>query len=67
MIGKASFHRGRDPQRLVDSAEIVICMVDRNHVAVILKLLGECIREASKASNAHPHRKILAFNYDDMI
>jgi hypothetical protein len=28
-------HRGCDPQGLVDPAEIVIGMVDRNHVAVV--------------------------------
>ena len=35
MIRKASFHCGRHSQRLVDTTEIVIGMVDRNHVAVL--------------------------------
>src|SRR5947209_4860811 len=32
-------HCGRDSQRLLDAAKIVIRMTDRNHLAVILKFL----------------------------
>src|SRR5216683_1780505 len=46
MIGKASFHCGSHAQRLMDAAEIVIGVIDRNHVAVILELLGERVRES---------------------
>ena len=38
----------------MDAAKIVIGMVDRNHVAVILKLLGKGVREPRGASEAHP-------------
>jgi hypothetical protein len=40
MIGQPRFHRGRHSQRLVDTAKIVICMADRNHVAGVLGIVG---------------------------
>ena len=62
MIRKTCFHRGRHSQCLVDSAEIVVGMIDRNHVAVILKLLGEGIRKAREAPDAHSEVEVLPFH-----
>lgn len=39
VIYKTSFHRRRHAQRLMDAAEIVVGVIDRNHVAVILEFL----------------------------
>lgn len=39
MINEARFHRGRYPESLVDSDEVVPERVERNHVAVIFELL----------------------------
>lgn len=39
MIGKTRFHRRSNPQGLMDAAEIVVGVVDRNHVAVVLEFL----------------------------
>lgn len=58
MICNARFHRGCDSQRLMHPAEIVIRMIDRNHVAVILKLFGEPIGEPREATNAHPQVEV---------
>ena len=35
------------------ATEVVIGMVDGNHVAVVLKLFRECIREPSESPDAH--------------
>jgi hypothetical protein len=52
VIGESGFHRGRNPQRLMHTAEIVIRVVDRHMVAVILEFLGEGICQAREAPNA---------------
>jgi hypothetical protein len=44
------------------AAEIVIGMVDRNHVAMVFEFLGERIREASKAPDTHSQIQILPFD-----
>jgi hypothetical protein len=46
MFCEPSFHRRGNAQSLMDATEVVIGMVDRNHVAVILKLLGKHTRQA---------------------
>ena len=62
MVRKASFHCGRDSQRLMHATEIVVGMVDRNHVAVILEFLRERICEPREAANAHPQIQVLPFD-----
>lgn len=59
MIRQSSFHCRRDAQGLVDAAEVVVGMVNRNHVAVILELLRKRVRQASKSPNTHPQIKVL--------
>ena len=59
MIRKASFHRRSHSQGLVDAAKIVIRMIDRNHVAVILKFLRERIGQPREAPHAHSEIQIL--------
>jgi hypothetical protein len=46
MIREGSFHRGSHPQCLMDTAEIVIGLVDRNHVTVLFDLLRERIQDS---------------------
>jgi hypothetical protein len=43
MVTQASGRARRDPQRFVDSSEIVVDRMDRNHSHVILNLLAETI------------------------
>jgi hypothetical protein len=38
VVCQSGFHRGRQPQRLVHTAEVIVDMVD-SHMAVILELL----------------------------
>lgn len=45
----------------MDTAEVVIREIDCNHVAVILKLFRECIREPGELFNAHSDIPILPF------
>ena len=46
VIAQASSHAGSDSQRLVDSGEIVIDGMDRNHRNVILDFLGKAFVSA---------------------
>ncbi len=41
MIAQTSGHRWRNPQRLVDSPEVVIHEVERHGCSVVLELLGK--------------------------
>jgi hypothetical protein len=43
VIGQASRYRWRNPERFVDSGEIVMHGVNRNHVDVIFDLLGKSV------------------------
>jgi len=47
------------PQRLVHLHEVVPSRVQRDHVAVIVDFLAECIREPRKALHAHAHGQIV--------
>jgi len=53
-------HGWREPVRLVLANEVMPDRVERDHVSVVLELLGECIREPSKAPHGHPHCEIVA-------
>lgn len=59
VIGKASGHRWSDSQRLVDSSEIVIDGMNRDHSRMVLDLLGKAIRKAGKPAHPHPHCQIV--------
>ena len=43
----------------MDSAEVVVHVVDRDRGNVIFDLFGECIRQAREAAHLHPHREVL--------
>src|SRR5271165_6878966 len=62
MIGQPRFYRWCDSQRLVNPAEVVVHVVQRNGVAVVLQLLTESIRQPREAPHGHAHRKVLALN-----
>jgi len=59
VICQASFHRWRYSQRLMDAAEIMKSVVDRNHAAVILEFLGERICEPRESPDTHAEIQIL--------
>lgn len=60
MVRNARFHGWRNPQRLVDSPEVVVHEMQRNRVNMILDFLREAIPQASETTHAHAHRQILA-------
>ena len=62
MVTQARGRARRDPQRFVDSSEIVVDRMDRNHSHVILNLLAVTICQSGKAPHAHPHCQIVAFH-----
>ena len=62
MVAQASGHCRGDPQRFVDSGEVVIDRVDRNHSRVILNFLAESVCEAGKAPHSHSHRQIVTLH-----
>ena len=64
VLRNSSFHRRSDAQRLVDATEIVIGVVDRNHVAVILKCLRERIRQSREPPHAHPQHDSVKIEVD---
>ncbi|MGH9497602.1 MAG: hypothetical protein ACRD3L_00515 [Terriglobales bacterium] len=51
MVAQASSHRRGDPQRFVDSGEIVIHRVDSDHRGVILDFLAESVCEPIPEKN----------------
>jgi hypothetical protein len=62
VIGKASFHRRGNAQRLVNPAEVVVREMERHGVGEVLDFLGERIGKARKPAHAHPHREVLALD-----
>jgi hypothetical protein len=61
MITQATSHRRSDPQGLMDSGEVVVYGVDRNHSRVILNFLAERIGQSRKAPHAHSHAQVVPF------
>lgn len=61
MLTDTSFHRRSNPQGLMDPREIVMHVEQRNHVDVVVDLLAEGVREASKAAHVHSHVQVLPF------
>ena len=55
VVTQASGHARSDSQCLVDSGEVVVYRVDRNHGRMVLNFLGECIGQSGEAPHAHSH------------
>ncbi len=55
MIHESSFHCWRNSQCLMNLAEIVVHVVQRDGMTVIVDLLAVSIGEASKAAHVHSH------------
>lgn len=53
LVTDAGCHRGRDAERLVDTAEIVVHEIDRQRVTVVFHFLGKCIGEPREPAKAH--------------
>ena len=62
MVGKASFHRGCNAERLVDPAKVVIGEVQGNLGFQILQLFRESIRQPGEPARQHSDGQILALD-----
>jgi hypothetical protein len=62
MIANPRFHRWSDTQGLMNSAKIVVHVMERNRVLQILQFLRECVCEPGKSAHRHSQRQILPFN-----
>src|ERR1039458_6953458 len=62
MITNPRFHRRGNAQSLMDAAEVVVHMKQRQHSDVIFKFLTESIRQSSETPHVHPLVKILSLN-----
>src|ERR1022692_1094040 len=62
MLTNASLHRRSNPQRLVNPAEVVVHMKQRQHSDVIFELLTEGVRQPGKPPHIHSHVEILSLN-----
>lgn len=62
MVTQARGHARSDPQRLVDSGEVIVYGVDRNHRLVILNFLRECVGQSGEAPHAHSHTQVVALH-----
>ena len=62
MITDTRFHRRRNPQGLMNAAEIVVHMKQSQHSDVIFELLTEGIGQPGEAPHVHPHVEIRPLN-----
>ena len=62
MIANPRFHCWRHAKRLVNSAKIVVHVMQSDRRFQIRDLLGEPISQPSKPAHGHPHREVLALN-----
>ena len=62
MLTQARFHRRSNAQGLMNTPKVVVHVKQRNHRDVIVQLLAEGIRQASKPAHIHPHVEILPFH-----
>ena len=46
----------------MNSAKVVVHVMDRDGMSVILNFLRESICQASETSHAHSHRQVLSFD-----
>ena len=62
MIAKPRFHCWRDTQGLVNSAEIVMHVMESNRVLQILKFLAESVSQSRESAHRHSHGQILSLD-----
>src|SRR5437764_105724 len=62
MTAKSSFHRGRNPQGLMYSAEVVPRDVKRDSGLEVIQLLAEGVNEPRKAPKVHSEVEIRPFD-----
>jgi hypothetical protein len=62
MIGQTRFHRGRNADRLVNAAEIVVYKIERYGVLHVVDLFAESVCKASESAHRHTHSQIAALN-----
>ena len=56
MIANSCFHCWRNAQRLMNPAEVVVHVMERNGVLQILQFLAECVGEPRESAHRHSHR-----------
>ena len=61
-ISDASNHGGRNLQRLIDAAGVLVHEVQRDRVRVVLDLLREGVGQASETPYGHARRQVLALD-----
>ena len=64
MIGTSTVarHCGRDPQRFVNPAEVVVGEVQAVRGPQILPLLAERVRQPSESPHSHANREVLTLD-----
>jgi hypothetical protein len=62
MIANSCFHCWRHAQRLMNPAEVVVHVMERDRVFQILQLFGETVRQPRESAHRHSHGEILALN-----
>ena len=62
MITNPCFHRRCNSQRLVNPAEIVVHVMERNRVLQILQFFTEPVGQSGESAHTHSHRQVLTLN-----
>ena len=62
MIGNTRLHCWRHAQGLVNSAEVVVHVMECNRVLQILDFLGKGVGQARESAHRHAHGEVLALN-----
>jgi hypothetical protein len=62
MIANPCFHSGCHPQGLVNPAEVVVHVMQRNRVLQILQFFREAVGQSRKSAHRHAHGQILPLN-----
>src|SRR6266513_1253739 len=60
MIAKPRFHCWSNTQRLMNPAEVVMHVMERNSVLQILQLFAESVCESRESAHRHSHGQVLA-------
>lgn len=59
MIGQTRFHRGRDSETGMNTAEIVVSEMQRNGGFQMRELFAESVCKPRQSAKLHPHREVL--------
>jgi len=62
MIANPCFHCWRHAQTLMNPAEVVVHVMERNRVLQILHLFAKSVRQSRESAHSHSHSQILALS-----